>query len=186
MARRWYVGLVQDGQEWAAATSLYDMGADVHVSLRFERVQEGRKVKAEPYLRLPGYIFVALDPDPKLGEVDAASNAKGMDNLNGPALLRGAGGQPYALPAGTVETLRKIERDDFFRARSRSKPRPRTDLRPGDFVQVHNPGHPAHGSRGHYLGSDRGMARVLGGFMVFTLEDSFLKKIDAQPKLEAA
>ena len=132
-------------------------------------------MKAEPYLRMQGYIFVLLDPDPKAGDFSAASNAKGMSR---PAFLCGAGGHPYALPDGTVETLRCLERDDFFRARARSKPRPRTDLSPRDLVELNQPGDPFHGKQGEYQGSQRGRAVVLFGALPKVVRDCDLRKIE--------
>ena len=107
MTKAWFVGLVNDQAEWTAATELSNLGFPVHVSFRFERVQDGRRVRAEPSLRMPGYIFVYLDDDPDQGEIGAASRCKGMDDSSGSAILRGAGGKPIVEDAGAPRRRRR-------------------------------------------------------------------------------
>lgn len=180
MARNWYVGTVKDQQETRAAAELRAQGYLVYLPKIHYRHQDGRKIEARTTLRFTGYIFIACEP----AEIGPISGTRGMDDSGGSALL---GGEiPVPLAASIIETLRSIEDDEYARAVARKKPRPRTDLVPGDLVQfAGDRHHPAYGQRGNYLGSDKGLASVLGGVVVWKVPECDLRKVEA-PERKAA
>lgn len=180
--QEWFVGVVHDFQEEKAAAGLHEQGFGVYVPIMYTRRQEGRKIEARPALRFPGYILIRFDP--RLDMHGPISGTPGMDDSSGSALLGGE--TPTMLPAGVVETLRTVERDDFFCARARTKRPPRKDLSPGDYVQVHRPNDAArHGLKGYFVGSDRGIAEVFVGLRCVKVAEVDLKRID-QPERKAA
>lgn len=181
MAKAWYVGCVKDQQESRAAAELRAQGYLVYLPKIHYRHQDGRKIEARTTLRFTGYIFVACEP----GEIGPISGTRGMDDSGGSALL---GGEiPVPLPHSIIETLRQIEDEEFHRATARAKPRPRSDLTPGDAVTIAGDrNHPAFGQRGSFLGSDKGVASVLGGIAVWKVPECDLKKIEDQQQKRAA
>lgn len=172
----WYVGLVKDWQR--AQKDLREQGYGVRLPKRYERVQEGRKVHARAYLRFPGYIFIACEPN----ELGPISNTRGMDSAPGRSALVG-GTTPYRLPAGYLERISKIEDDELAAALAVAKPIPRKDLAPGDEVEIAGDrDHPAFGQRGHYFASERGTASVLCGAAMWKVPEADLKRVEAERK----
>jgi transcription antitermination factor NusG len=175
--KKWYVGLCKGQQEWKAASNLRAQGYAVYLPKIYVRHQDGRRISAVAHLRFTGYIFIAFDLS--LEEHGPISNTPGMDGSDGPALICSGAGTPIALPPGIVETLRAIEDDELARALHRKKPKPRTDLTPGDEVVIAGDhAHPAFGRKGHYLGSEKGWASVLGGMAVWKVAEIDLKKVE--------
>jgi hypothetical protein len=180
MARNWYVGTTKDQQETRAAAELRNQGYIAYLPKIHYRHQDGRKIEARTTLRFTGYIFICCEPT----EIGPISGTRGMDDGGGSALL---GGEiPVGLSHSIIETLRQIEDEEFHRATARSKPRPRSDLTPGDTVQIAGErGHPAYGQRGSFLGSEKGIASVLGGIAVWKVAESDLKKIEQDARKAA-
>lgn len=175
--RAWFVGLTKDQQELKAAAALREQGYVVYLPKIYLRHQDGRKIEARARLRFTGYIFIAFDL--ALEQHGPISNTRGMDGSDRSALICSSAGTPLSLPSGVVETLRSIEDDELARAVARKKPVARKDLRPGDVVMIAGDrSHPAFGQKGHYLGSDKGWASVLGGIAVWKVAEIDLKKIE--------
>lgn len=185
MSKAWFVGLVKDQQELKAAAALREQGYVVYLPKVYARQQDGRKIEARAHLRFTGYIFIAFDL--ALEQHGPISNTRGMDGSDGSALICTGTGTPIALPRGIIETLRGIEDDELARAVARKKPKPRTDLTPGDLVSIAGDrSHPAFGQRGHYLGSEKGWASVLGGIAVWKVPEIDLKKVEPMEGKRAA
>lgn len=185
MAKQWFVGLTKDQQELKAAAELRAQGYVVYLPKIHSRHQDGRKIEARTHLRFTGYIFIAFDL--ALEQHGPISNTRGMDGSDGSALICSGAGTPIALPRGIIETLRAIEDDELARAIARKKPKARTDLIPGDLVSIAGDrDHPAFGARGHYLGSEKGWASVLGGIAVWKVPEVDLKKVELQEGKKAA
>lgn len=177
-SRKWFIGMTKDQQELKAAAALREQKYTVYLPRIFTRWQEGRKIEARVNLRFTGYVFVACGKD----EHGPIRNTEGMDGSNGSPLIMGAGGNPYMLPPVIIDKLRSIEDDEFARAIERRKPNPRTDLVAGQQVEINKPLDPFHGKRGTYLGSERGVATVLLGFMAKEVPDCDLKKPEPEER----
>jgi transcriptional antiterminator RfaH len=177
--RAWFVGLTKDQQEMKAAAELRAQGYTVYLPKHYVRHQDGRKVEARAVLRFTGYIFLAFDP--ARDEHGPISNTRGMDGSDGSALICDGAGQPQPLPAGIIEVLRAIEDEEFHRARATSRPRPRTDLVPGDKVMITGDrDHAAFGRKGVLVGIDRGVATVFEGWARWQVPAHDLKKVEAK------
>lgn len=175
MAKIWHVGCTKDQQELRAAAELRAQGYVVYLPKIYYRHQEGRRIEARSTLRFTGYIFIFCHVD----ELAPISGTRGMDSGGGSAVLG-------PLPNGIIETLRVIEDEEFARAVARTKPRPRTDLTPGDWVEINQPDDPFHGKRGYYLGTEKGVARVLLGLVQKAIAECDLKKIEPPQQKRAA
>lgn len=173
----WFVGTTKGQQELYAAAQLRQQGYGVFLPKAYVRIQEGRKVHARARLRFTGYIFVACELD----EVGPIASTRGMDDSTGSALLGGV--TPVSLHPRIIDRLRAIEDDELAQAVSIRKPVARTDLIPGDLVQIDgDKDHVAYGQRGHYLGTERGVAAVLAGIAVWKVAECDLKRVEAERK----
>jgi transcription antitermination factor NusG len=164
-----------------AAAELRAQGYLVYLPKIHYRHQDGRKIEARTTLRFTGYIFIQFDAD--LEEGGPISNTRGMDSSDGSAIL--GGNKPVPIKAGIIEVLRQIEDEEYTRAVARKKPRPRTDLTPGDWVEINDPNDAFHGKRGTYLGSVKTRATVLLGIAVKEIEEFNLKKVEQERKRAA-
>lgn len=179
MTKQWYVGCTKAQQESRAAAELRAQGYLAYLPKIHSRYQDGRKVECRTSLRFTGYIFICCEPTPD--EIGPISGTRGMDDSGGSALLGGV--RPVPLPTSIIETLRSIEDEEYARAVARKKPRPRSDLTPGDSVTIAGDrSHPAYGQQGHYLGSEKGIASVLGGIAVWKIPECDLKKVEQQKR----
>lgn len=177
----WFVGTTKGQQELFAGAQLRQQGYGVFLPKTYLRVQEGRKIHARARLRFTGYIFVSCERD----ETGPIASTRGMDDSSGSALLGGA--YPVALYGGIIERLRAIEDDELAQATSIRKPVARTDLMPGDLVQIDgDKDHVAYGQRGHYLGTERGVAAVLAGIAVWKVAEADLKRVEIDKERKAA
>lgn len=183
----WYVGLCKDQQELKAASELRAQGYVVYLPKLYTRHQDGRKIEARAWLRFTGYIFIAFDlAQDQHGPISNTRGMDGSDGSDGSALICTAAGTPIALRPGIVETLRGLEDEDLARAIARKKPLPRKDLTAGDTVQIlGDKDNPAFGRKGIYLGTDKGWAEVLEGWVKWIVPEVDLKKFE-QPERKAA
>lgn len=173
---RWYVGTTHDRQEGRASKGLREQGFVVYHPLTFKRVEEGRRVRAEPESRFPGYITIGFDP--RFDAFDVIRSTPGMDDSSGSALIT-SGGVPSPLPANIISKLRQIESEEYFRARQRKKPEPRNDLVPGEIVEIIDSGDAFFGMQGTYLESPKkGIARILIGWLPKDIAELDLKKVE--------
>ncbi len=174
--KQWFVGMTKDQKESQACEILWDQGFVVYLPKVYLRQQEGRSIRAESKLRFTGYIFISFDKEKD--SFGCINGTRGMDEL----IINGTG-DPVALPAGIINQLRRIEDQEFARALARKKPKPRTDLQPGDAVII--TAGTAKGVKGSYLGSEKGIGSVLCGMAVWKPDDADLKKIDQAERKRA-
>lgn len=175
MSKQWFVVTTKHEKDAEAAANLRAQGYGVHLSKRYERVEQGKRIEARARLRFPGYLFVAFDAG--RDQHGPIGNTRGVDEL----LLNGKG-DPQPIPAGVVETLRWIEDEEYAKAATRKKPVPRDDLRSGDAVQIDRRDHPAHGLIGEFVAAIKGVASVFVGRRVVSIAECDLKPVKPEKK----
>ena len=150
--------------EHAAAANLEAKGYEVYLPMRYER---NSVAKAPPLasLRFTGYIFIALDVDK--GEHGPINSTRGIGEL----LCRNDETRaPIALRPGVIETLRKIEHDEWAAAAARVAPTVRPDLHHGALVRITRHANFA-GQTGLLASLASGMATILIGPIMLTVAD---------------
>lgn len=172
----WFVGTTKGQQELFAASQLRAQGYGVFLPKTYLRIQEGRRVHARARLRFTGYIFVACEPH----EVGPIASTRGMDDSSGSALLGGI--TPVSLHPREIDFLRRLEDDELAAATSIRKPVARTDLQPGDTVQIDDKDHPAFGQRGQFFAAERGVATIWIGIARVKVPEGDLKRIEVERK----
>lgn len=178
--RQWYVACTNHQREFYACKNLRDQGFSVYLPKLYRHPTDPDYTGRPFDLRFTGYLFVQLDT--ALGEEGVVRNTRGIDSEMGqPALLSNAG-KPVAIKDSVIEMLRALEDTELEIAKSRKRPEPRDDLRAGDEVVINNPDHKANGHRGMYLESERGIAKILCGFIIWEVADIDLKKISKRKK----
>lgn len=177
--KQWYVAATKHQQEVFARQQLHEQKYPVYLPKQYRHPTDDGYGKDPFCLRFPGYIFIQFDADAE--EHGPISNTRGVDEL-----IVTRAGVPLSLPDIIISDLQALEDEEFARGRARSKPVPRDDLVPGEMVIICAAGHPVHGERGKFLGSDKGEARVLIGMMAWPVPESELKKVELKKQKKAA
>ena len=168
MSNRWYCAstkYTREHPEHAAAANLEAQGYETYLPLTFYRNPDGKKGDPLSRLRFTGYIFIALDVDK--GEHGPINSTRGIGEL----LCRGDETRaPIALRPGVIETLRKIEHDEWAAAAARIAPQTRTDLVPGATVRLRRHAN-FEGQTGSLVALASGLATVLLGHVMLTVAD---------------
>lgn len=174
MSKHWYVATTKPNGDLLAARELRKQGYVVYVAKTFEQQKDGRRLDPICRLRLPGYIFVAFAK----GEHGPVNSTRGVGEL----LIDGRG-DPEQLWPGLLEKLRAFEDEDFDRAMASAVQKERTDLREWDEVIITDRAHHCFGEKGYFMGSSKGIAKVLIGLGKWPVNAFDLKKVE-KPRAE--